>query len=356
MIHMSWTTPHILPLAKELTPALQARIDNKTKPPGALGRLEEIALQLGLIQRTTHPKLVAPHVLVFAGDHGFAREGVSPFPPEVTPQMVLNFLAGGAGINVLARQAGLALKVIDAGVATDLPAHPDLLPLKVRLGTRNALEEPALTAEEVVLCLERGAQVVRSLAAQHGTNAILPGEMGIGNSAAAALIYSALTGRSIDECTGRGAGHNDTGLARKREILQRVQRRHGAVCDPLAALAAYGGCEIAMMTGAMLEAASRRMLVMVDGFIATASALVAARLAPGVVDYFVFATASGDGPHRVAVEALGGKPLLDLGLKLGEATGAAMAWPIVKAAVAFLDEMATFESAGVSERSGATPA
>ncbi|HLP09927.1 MAG TPA: nicotinate-nucleotide--dimethylbenzimidazole phosphoribosyltransferase [Opitutaceae bacterium] len=347
---MSWKTPSIPPLSHELAPALQARIDHKTKPPGALGRLEELALRLGLMQGTTSPQLVAPHVLVFAGDHGLAREGVSPFPPEVTPQMVLNFLAGGAGINVLARLSGLALKVVDAGVASELPAHPDLLPLKVRAGTRNALHEPALTPDEVTLCLARGAQLVRELAERHGTNAILPGEMGIGNSAAAALLYSALTGRTVAECTGRGAGHDDAGLARKIAILERVQEKHGDVRDPLAALAAYGGCEIAMMTGAMLEAASRRMLIMVDGFICTASALVAARLAPAVLDYCVFAHASGDGPHRVAVQALGGKPLLDLGLKLGEGTGAALAWPIVRAAVAFLEEMATFESAGVSER------
>ncbi len=347
---MSWKTPTIPPLANELAPALQARIDNKTKPPRSLGRLEEIALRLGLMQATVHPKLVAPHVLVFAGDHGLAREGVSPFPPEVTPQMVLNFLAGGAGINVLARLSNLPIKVIDAGVATELPNHPDLIKRKVRLGTRNALHEPALTPAEVEQCLEAGAAVVRELAEKHGTNAILPGELGIGNSASAALLYSAFTGRPIAECTGRGAGHDDAGLARKIAILERVQGRHGDIREPLAALAAFGGCEIAMMTGAMLEAASRRMLVMVDGFISTSSALAAARLAPAASDYFIFAHASGDGPHRVAVEALGGKPLIDLGMKLGEGTGAAMAWPIVRASVAFLDEMATFESAGVSER------
>lgn len=347
---MSWTIPTIPPLAKELAPALQARIDNKTKPPRSLGRLEELALQIGLIQGTVTPKLTAPQVLVFAGDHGFAKAGVSPFPPEVTPQMVLNFLAGGAGINVLARQAGLPIKVIDAGVAAELPDHPDLLKRKVRPGTRNALEEPALTTAEVERCLESGAAVVRELAERHGTNAILPGELGIGNSATAALLYSAFTGRPIAECTGRGAGHDDAGLARKIALLAQVQAKHGVVREPLAALATYGGCEIAMMTGAMLEAASRRMVVMVDGFICTASALAAARFAPAVVDYFVFSHASGDGPHRVAVEALGGKPLLDLGMKLGEGTGSAMAWPVVRAAIAFLDEMATFESAQVSGR------
>jgi len=344
-----WKIPSIPPLAKELVPALRARIDNKTKPPGSLGRLEDIALQLGLMQATTAPELAAPTVLVFAGDHGFAREGVSPFPPEVTPQMVLNFLAGGAGINVLARLSGLPIKVIDSGVASDLPDHPDLIKLKVRPGTRNALHEPALTAEEVALCLTRGASVVSDLA-KAGTNAILPGEMGIGNSSAAALIYSALLDLPLSDCAGVGAGHDTEGVKRKLDILTRVQQRHATAKSPLAVLSAFGGCEIAMMTGAMLEAASRRMLVMVDGIISTSAFLVAARLNPGVLDYAFFAHASGDGPHRHAVKALGGRPLIDLNLRLGEATGAAMAWPIVRAAVAFLDEMATFESAGVSNR------
>ena len=223
--------------------------------------------------------LRAPTVVVFAGDHGFAAEGVSPYPPEVTPQMVANFLAGGAGINVFARAAGLAVKVVDAGVAADLPPHPDLLELKVRAGTRNALHEPALTDAEVALCLARGAQVTAGLAAQ-GCNAILPGEMGIGNSSAAALLTSALAPLPLEQCVGIGAGHDQVGLARKLDVLQRVQRRHPDVHDPLAALAAFGGCEIAMMAGADLEAASRRMLVVVDGLIATAAALVAVRLAP----------------------------------------------------------------------------
>jgi nicotinate-nucleotide--dimethylbenzimidazole phosphoribosyltransferase len=344
-----WTPPTIPPLAHELTPALRARIDQKTKPPGSLGRLEEIALQLGLMQGTTHPVLQAPAVLVFAGDHGFAREGVSPFPPEVTPQMVANFLSGGAGINVLARLSQLPVKVIDASVATELADHPDLIKRKVRLGTRNALHERALTDEEVDLCLERGATLVGELAEQ-GTNAILPGEMGIGNSSAAALISSSLLGFPLADCVGVGAGHDKAAVARKLDILSRVQARHPGVRTPLEALAAFGGCEMAMMTGAMLEAASHRMLVMVDGIIATAAFLVAARLNPAVLDYAIFSHVSGDGPHRKTLQVLDGRPLIDLNLRLGEATGAAMAWPIVRAAVAFLDEMATFESAGVSER------
>jgi nicotinate-nucleotide--dimethylbenzimidazole phosphoribosyltransferase len=345
----TWQPPAIPPLAHHLVGALQARLDDKTKPQGSLGRIEELALRLGLMQGTVRPALHQPVVLIFAGDHGFAAEGISPFPAEVTAQVVRTILAGRAGSSVLARVAGLPLKVVDAGVAAELAPHPDLYPLKVRAGTRNALHEPALTPGEVTLCLDRGAAVVRDLAAQ-GCNAVLPGEKGIGNSSAGALIYSALLGLDLDDCVGIGAGHHGAGLAHKRTVLARVQARHAGVCDPLGVLAAFGGCEIAMMAGAMLQAAALRMLVMVDGYIATAAALVAARLVPAMLDYAVFAHLSGDGPHRHAVIALGGRPLLDLGLRLGEATGAVLAWPLLCAAVAVLDEMASFAEAGVSGR------
>jgi nicotinate-nucleotide--dimethylbenzimidazole phosphoribosyltransferase len=263
--------------------------------------------------------------------------------------MVANFLSGGAGINVFARCAGLRVKVIDAGVAAELPPHPDLHALKVRAGTANALHEPAMTPAEVTLCLERGAHLVHTLFDQ-GCNAILPGEMGIGNSSTAALLNSTMLDLPINDCVGVGAGHDEAGVLRKQKILRQVRRRHGDIHDPRAALAAFGGCEIAMMTGAMLAAASRRMLVVVDGVIATSAMAVASKLAPAVLDYAVFAHVSGDASHRRAVAALGGKPLLDIGLRLGEATGAALAWPLVVAAAAFLNEMATFESAGVSGR------
>lgn len=346
---MRWSPPIISPLARHLESTLRARIDQKTKPLGALGRLEEVALQLGLIQGTERPSLRNGTVLVFAGDHGLAQEGVSPYPSDVTAQMVINFLRGGAAINVFSRQHRLPVKVIDAGVAGVLPAHPELLALKVRSGTRNALHEDALTPEEVELCLTRGADVVAGLA-RSGTNAILPGEMGIGNSSSAALIFSALLGLPLNECIGRGAGHDEVGLSRKREILARVQARHAGVNRPLEGLCAFGGCEIGMMTGAMLAAAASSMVVMVDGYIATAAALVAAKLNPAVLDYCIFAHASAESGHAAALRALKVKPLLDLGLRLGEGTGAVLAWPLVVSASKFLEEMATFESAGVSER------
>lgn len=346
---MNWQPPVIPPLASELAPTLQGRIDRKTKPPGSLGRLEELALRFGLMQGTTTPELRAPTVLVFAGDHGLAAEGVSPFLPAVTVQMVLNFLAGGAAINVFARQHGIALRVVDAGVAAELPAHPTLLARKVRSGTRNARHEPALTPAEVDACLAEGEQLVADLAAQ-GTNVLLFGEMGIGNTSAAALLMSALLDLPLAECVGRGAGHDDAGLARKLAILTDVRARRGPVAGPRAALAAYGGCEIAMMAGAMLGAAARRMTIVNDGFIVSAALLVASRLRPAVLDYTVFAHASAESGHGKLVAALGGRPLLDLGLRLGEGTGGALAWPLLTSACRFLAEMATFESAGVSDR------
>ncbi|WP_221032181.1 nicotinate-nucleotide--dimethylbenzimidazole phosphoribosyltransferase [Actomonas aquatica] len=346
---MNWNTPEIPPLAKELEPVLRASIDGRTKPIGSLGRLEALALQLGLMQATVEPKL-AGAAFVVAGDHGFAEDGVSPCPQAVTVQMVLNFLAGGAGINVFARQMGLPLKVVDAGVAAPLPAHPDLVPLSIRAGTRNARLERAMTMDEVDAALSGGESLVAQIAAE-GKNAVIFGEMGIGNTASASLLMSALTGTPIAACTGRGAGHDDAGLAHKISILEAVVERHADVWakpEPLDVLAAVGGLEIAVIVGGMLAAAERRMLIVNDGFIITAALLVAARLNPRVLDYTVFAHGSAEQAHAQLVAELGGKPLLDLGLRLGEGTGAALAWPLLEASVNFLAQMATFESAGVT--------
>lgn len=346
---MTWQPPDVPPLTTALEAELRTRIDRKTKPLDSLGRLEALALQLGLIQGTASPELRAPVVLVFAGDHGLAAEGVSPYPSAVTAQMVANFLGGGAAISVFARQHGLQLRVVNAGVATELRPHPDLHALNVRRGTRNARHEPALTAAEVTLCLQRGAAVVAKQARQ-GSNAVLLGEMGIGNTSAAALLHSALLGLPLTECVGRGAGHDNAGLAHKLAVLTEVQRRHRAATAPLEALAAYGGCEIAMLVGAILAAAEARMVIVIDGFIVTAALIVAVALQPAVQAYCVFAHASAEHGHAAALARLGARPLLDLGLRLGEGSGAALAWPLVVSAAAFLREMATFESAGVSGR------
>ncbi|HNC52343.1 MAG TPA: nicotinate-nucleotide--dimethylbenzimidazole phosphoribosyltransferase [Accumulibacter sp.] len=330
-------------------PGLQARIDGKTKPPGSLGQLERLALQIGQIQQSLTPRLDHPHLLVFAGDHGAARAGVSAYPQEVTWQMVENFLAGGAAINVFARHNGLRLRVIDAGVAHDFGSRDGLIDAKIAFGTRNYLEQAAMSAAERDAALTRGADLVRRLA-EDGCRVIGFGEMGIGNTAAASLLTHHLTGTPLADCVGRGTGLDDTGLARKRALLAKAVARAAlpADADALVALAEFGGFEIAMLCAALLAGAERRMVLLIDGFIVTSALLVAARIAPAITDYCVFCHRSAEPGHLAQLRALQARPLLDLDLRLGEGTGAALAWPLVRAAVAFLDEMASFESAGVS--------
>ena len=335
-----------------LAATLQHKIDQKTKPLGALGELEVVARKIGLIQHSLTPQLRQPQMLVFAGDHGAAKAGVSAYPQDVTWQMVENFLAGGAAINVFARHNGLELTVVDAGVAHDFAPRAGLIDAKVAPGTANYIDQPAMTGEQCATAIARGAEVIRRLAAQ-GCNVVGFGEMGIGNTAAATLITHCLTGRALADCVGRGTGLDDAGLARKQALLEQALRRYrqaGGSNDPLAVLAEFGGFEIAMMAGAMLAAAEARMLLLIDGFIVGAAALVAARLAPALVDYCVFCHCSAEPGHAAQLRALGGEPLLDLGLRLGEGTGAALAWPLVQAAAHFVNEMASFESAGVSEK------
>ena len=333
-----------------LAAALQQKIDRKTKPLGALGLLEKLALKIGLVQQSLTPKLGNPQLIVFAGDHGAAKAGVSAYPQDVTWQMVENFLAGGAGINVFARQNGLGLTVVDAGVAHDFSARPGLVDAKVAPGTANYLEEAAMSAEQCATALARGAEIIEKLA-QQGCQVVGFGEMGIGNTAAASLITHCLTGTPLADCIGRGTGLDDAGLARKHELLAKALARTGKLEDPLTVLAEFGGFEIVMMAGAMLAAARAGMLLLIDGFIVGSAALAAARLAPALADYCIFCHCSAEPGHRAQLNALGAEPLLDLGLRLGEGTGAALAYPLVQAAVNFLNEMASFESAGVSDKS-----
>lgn len=341
----------IRPLDNSLDAALQHKIDNKTKPLGALGQLERMALQIGRIQKTLTPSLTNPHILVFAGDHGAAKAGVSAFPQEVTWQMVENYLAGGAGINVFARQNGMALKIVDAGVAHDFGKRKDLVDASMGPGTRSYLSEPAMTLAECEAALAKGAEIARALN-DAGCNVLGFGEMGIGNTASASLITHALTGTPLIDCVGRGTGLNDAGLTRKRDLLaQAVERaKLPAQPDPRSVLAEFGGFEIVMMAGAMLGAAQRGMVLLIDGFIVTSALLAAARITPNVCEYCIFCHRSAEPGHLAQLRELGGDPLIDLGLRLGEGTGAALAWPLVRAAVAFLNEMASFESAGVSEQ------
>ncbi len=288
-------------------------------------------------------------MLVFAGDHGAAAHGISAYPPAVTAQMVANFLAGGAAIAVFARALGLELCVVDAGVAADLPADPRLRPLKVARGTRSYLDEPAMSAPDCELALERGAGVIDELAAQ-GCTLVALGEMGIGNTSSAALLAHRLAGLPLATCVGPGAGLDADGVARKLALLERAAARAPAARAARAVLAEFGGFEIAMLAGALLGCARRGVLALVDGYIVASAVLVAARLEPEVLQHCVFAHVSAEPGHRLVLDALGARPLLDLGLRLGEASGAALAYPLVLAAARMLTEMATFEQAGVDER------
>ncbi|NMG43747.1 nicotinate-nucleotide--dimethylbenzimidazole phosphoribosyltransferase [Aromatoleum toluvorans] len=334
---------------RALAAALQQKIDRKTKPLGALGLLEGLGLRIGLVQQSLTPALRNPHVIVFAGDHGAARAGVSAYPQDVTWQMVENFLAGGAGINVFARQNGLGLTVVDAGVAHDFGPRPGLVDAKMGPGTKNYLEEPAMTRAECATAMQRGAGIIRTLAAD-GCNIVGFGEMGIGNTAAASLITHCLTGTPLADCIGRGTGLDDAGVARKHQLLEKALARTGRVDDPLSVLAEFGGFEIAMMAGAMLAAARAGMVLLIDGFIVGSAALTAARLAPAITEYCIFCHRSAEPGHVAQLTALGAQPLIDLGLRLGEGTGTALAYPLVQAAVNFVNEMASFESAGVSDK------
>jgi nicotinate-nucleotide--dimethylbenzimidazole phosphoribosyltransferase len=275
-------THPIPPVDRALEPRLRARVDGKAKPPGALGRIEDLAVQLGLIRNSLAPRVERVVLLVFAGDHGLTEEGVSRYPASVTAAMVATFLAGRASVNAFAAAAGVEIKVVDAGVAAELPAHPDLVAAKVRAGTRNAVREAALTPAEVDAALARGAELAASAIAD-GADAIAIGEMGIGNTASAALIMHRLAPAPLDQCVGAGAGQDEAGMARKRAALARAAARSAAT-EPREVLSEFGGCEIAMMAGALLGAAAQRRPVLVDGFIASAAALAAIRLAPAARD------------------------------------------------------------------------
>jgi nicotinate-nucleotide--dimethylbenzimidazole phosphoribosyltransferase len=335
--------------------ALQAKIDNKIKPLGSLGRLEKMALQVGRIQRTLAPRFTAPHMLIFAADHGAAAAGISAYPQDVTWQMVNSYLAGNAGANVFARQNGLTLIVIDGGVAHDFGKRPDASVefIDARIaptGTRNYLVEAAMTMAQCQAALAAGAQIARTVA-DRGCNVLGVGEMGIGNTASAALITHALTGAPLIDCVGRGTGLDDMGLAHKRELLAQAVARANlpADADVMSVLAEFGGFEIVMMAGALLGAAERGMTLLIDGFIASAALLAASRIAPDIRDYCIFCHRSAEPGHLAQLHDLGGEPLLDLGLRLGEGTGVSVAYPLICSALVLINDMASFESAGVSK-------
>ncbi len=332
-----------------LEAALRHAIDNKTKPLGALGRLETLALQLGLVLGERTPRLREPQLLVFAADHGIAARGVSAYPSDVTWQMVHNFLGGGAAASVQARQHGLALTVVDVGVAHEFAPQPGLLQAKVAPGSADMTQGPAMTEQQCRAALQIG----RSAVADRPGNAVLLGEMGIGNTSAAALLTARLTGRPLASCVGRGTGLDDAGLQRKLAVLQQAADHHADASEPLDLLARLGGLEIAAIAGAALQAAAERRLIVVDGYICSAAVAVAAALSPAVLQRCVFAHASAEPGHRALLAHLGAEPLLDLGLRLGEGSGAALAWPLLDSATRLLAEMASFDSAQVSRETGA---
>lgn len=336
----------ILPRSSTLSTALQSKIDQKTKPLGSLGQLESLALQVGLCQDSLNPSLDKPCILVFAGDHGIVESGVSAYPQAVTAQMVANFLAGGAAISVFARLHDIELLIVDAGVNADLNSHPKLIEAKIGKGSKNFLTDAAMTSEECIKALQRGAELVLQQH-QSGCNCIGFGEMGIGNTSSAAVLMHRLTGLSLVRCVGRGAGLNDGQLQHKLVVLQRALNKHKDVTEPLDLLATFGGFEIAMMVGAYLKAAELGMLILVDGFIAGTALLVANKLYPHVLDYCVFSHVSSEQGHQALLNQFNAKPLLNLELRLGEGSGIALAYPLVQSAVRFLNEMATFDEAGV---------
>jgi nicotinate-nucleotide--dimethylbenzimidazole phosphoribosyltransferase len=328
---------------------LQHKIDFKTKPTGALGVLEKLALQIGTVQETLSPSLHNPTIVVFAGDHGIANEGVSAYPQEVTFQMVMNFLQGGAAINAFSKQHSIHLAVVDAGVNFDFGIIPDLIQAKIDHGTKSFLTQKAMTEAQLEQCLDKGKEIVQTIS-ETTCNVIGFGEMGIGNTSAATMLMSYLCNLPIDKCVGRGTGLNDTQLQNKIAILQQAQSFHGNIDDPKTVLQTVGGFEIAQMCGAFLAAYEHKMLILVDGFIASSAFLVAHAMNPLIIDNAIFCHLSDEHGHQNLLNHLGAEPILKLNMRLGEGTGCAVAYPIIDSAVAFLNNMASFESAGVSNK------
>lgn len=341
---------NILPLSKNISAELQKKIDLKTKPGGSLGTLEKIALQIGEIQNSLSPKLLNPTMVIFAGDHGIAREGVSPYPQEVTYQMVMNFLSGGAAINVFTNQNEIDIKIVDSGVNFDFEKHEKLIIAKIDYGTKNYLNEKAMTSSQMDKAIVKGVEIVNDIY-KTGCNIIGFGEMGIGNTSSASLITSIITKNNIEDCVGPGTGHNIDGLNKKKEILKRVLEKHTVDEDNcLDILETFGGFEIAMMVGAFLAAAENKMTIIVDGFITTSALLIASKINRNVLDYCIFSHYSMEPGHKIQLDYLHAKAVLNLNLRLGEGSGAAVVYPIIKSAVLFLNKMASFEEAQVSNK------
>lgn len=338
---------NIQPLNNELAEKLQHKIDNKTKPQGSLGKLEKLAVKIGCIQNTLSPKLQNPTIVVFGGDHGIVEEGVSCFPQEVTTQMVFNFITGGAAINVFTRQHGLNLLIVDAGIGYYFDPHPMLIDAKVAPGTKNFLREPAMTREQCIEAISKGTEIIENIH-NKGCNVIGFGEMGIGNTSSAAILFSRFSGFDIEFCVGSGTGLDKERLDNKISILRQALKNNPVDDDPVSIMSAFGGFEINMMTGAMLKAAELGMIIIVDGFIVTSALLAASKINKNVLDYCIFSHTSNEKGHKAMLEYLNAESLINLEMRLGEGTGAAVIYPIIASSVAFLSEMASFDEANVS--------
>ena len=339
---------HIIRPDETLRPALIDKIDNLTKPKGSLGTLEELALQIGLIQQTLTPSLQYPQNIIFAADHGIVEEGVSLSPKEITWQQISNFLHGGAGVNFLCRQHGFTLKIVDAGVDYDLPYEKGIINMKVRKGTRSYLHEAAMTEDEMELCLERGAEIVRRCYGE-GSNVLSFGEMGIGNTSSSSLWMTCFTDIPLKQCVGAGSGLNNEGIRHKYEVLQQSLDNYKGDGSPYDIIRYFGGLEMVMAVGAMLQAAELKMVILVDGFIMTNCILAASKLYPEVLNYAIFGHCGDETGHKLVLDEIGVKPLLNLGLRLGEGTGAICAYPIVESAVRMINEMDNFAHASITK-------
>jgi nicotinate-nucleotide--dimethylbenzimidazole phosphoribosyltransferase len=332
-----------------LSEALQYKIDHKTKPTGALGVLEKLAKQIGELFQTLKPKIILPHIVVFAADHGIAQHGVSAYPQDVTRQMVSNFLEGGAAINVFCKQNNINLSIVDAGVNYDFPPNAKLVSAKIDKGTQSFIAGPAMSKIQMELCFTKGSEIVKTIA-KSGSNCVGFGEMGIGNTSTASVLMSVLCGFPIEDCVGRGTGVNDEKLIEKQMALKKALDNYSGLLDLDSHLAYFGGFEILQMAAGMLEAYENRMLILVDGFICSVAFLVASKKNPLIIKNAVFSHQSAEQAHGKLLDYLEASAILKLDLRLGEGTGCAIVFPIIESAVAFLNEMASFESAGVSSK------
>lgn len=339
---------NISPLPENLNAKIKYKIDHKTKPLGSLGKLEKIAYQIARIQNSLTPTLSKPHIVVVGSDHRICEEGVSPCPTEITWQQMLNFSNGGGGIGLLTQQYNIALKIVDAGVDYDFKDSSKIIDAKIKKGSGNFLKGSAMTKEECLAAINNGAEIVDNIN-KNGCNVIAFGEMGIGNTSPASILLNLYTGIPLDKCVGSGSGLNNKGIENKYNILNKAIQKHRVGNNAIDILAQFGGLEIATIVGGMLKAAELKMLIINDGFIITSALLAAHAINSNITDYVIHSHESKEGGHTLMINFLKGEPILDLDLRLGEGTGAALAYPIIEGAVAMLNKMTSFEEAAITD-------